>query len=267
MKNSGAIVAATLLAGAVATSASAGSVNITIENTSASGGFSFTPVWLALHNGGFDSYDGGALASGFPGLEEIAEAGDTGPISAAFTASPAGASGVQATLAEPNGAPVFSPGESASITLDTVDPTINRYFSYASMVVPSNDLFFANGNPFAHEVFDAAGNFNGAFEILIFGSDVNDAGTEVNDAAGGAAFSSNGGVSADESILVRNLFTDAGDEAYLASFLGSDTVDGGSISSVFGSGDLIARITVTPTPGAAAPLALAGMAGMIRRRR
>jgi len=259
------IVPAALAATAVA--AHAGNVTVTFENTQAQGGFSFTPVWFALHNGGFDSYDGGAPAANFPGITELAEDGVTGPISDAFDASAAGlAGGVQNVLADTTGAPVFSGGESSSITLDAGDTTVNRYFSYASMVVPSNDLFVANGDPFAHEIFDAAGNFTGPVEILIFGREVNDNGTELNDAAAGAAFSANGGDGIDEDNVVTNFFDNPGADDYLLSFVNSSTVDGGVITSTFGADDLIGRITIVPTPGAFAAFGLAGLATARRRR-
>ena len=66
----------------------------------------------------------------------------------------------------------------------TVDPNSasSQYFSFASMVIPSNDAFIANGDPMAHSVFDENGNFVGAsFLVMGTGSTVWDAGTEVND--------------------------------------------------------------------------------------
>lgn len=248
----------------------ASTIDITIENTQGAGGLSFTPFWVGLHNGGFDSYDGGASAAGFGGLEELAELGQTAPISAAFSASAAGlAGGVDTTLANSNAAPVFSPGETQTFTLDAVDATINRYFSYASMIVPTNDLFVANGNPFAHEIFDAAGNFNGPVTISIFGRDVNDAGTEVNDADNGAAFLD--GIdgqlgTAEIGAVVTNYFDIDTTGDYLDTLIGRTTVDGGLVSSRFSAGDLIARITIVPAPGTGT-LAGLGLLAVARRRR
>ena len=257
-----------LLCGLASSVAGAQDLSITIENTSPTGGFFFTPVWVAAHDGSFDSYDGGDFASAFPGITEIAEGGDTGPISDRFAASSAGlAGGVQTTVAGtdgPDGAPVYAPGESFSFNLNVGDSTVNRYFSYASMVVPSNDLFFANGNPMAHELFDAGGTFNGPMTIEIYGRDVNDNGTEVNNAFGGAAFSANGGADMDESFVIRDFFTDAGDEGYLMSFVGTDTAIGTTITNAFDGSTLIARITIVPAP---ASLMLLGGAGLMARRR
>jgi len=55
-----------------------------------------------------------------------------------------------------------------------------QYFSYASMILPSNDQFIGNGNPFAFTLFDAAGNYLGDQTIGVFGTDAYDAGTEQN---------------------------------------------------------------------------------------
>ena len=263
------IYAAIAAAAVGAPAALAGSISVTIENTQGADGLALTPFWIAAHNGGFDSYDGGASAAGFPGLEEIAELGMTGPISAAFAASAAGlAGGADTTVANGDGAPVFSGGESTTISFDVGDPTVNRYFSYASMVVPTNDLFVANGNPFAHEIFDAAGNFTGPVVIEIYGRDVNDAGTEVNDADNGAAFLSgiDGAAGAKETALVENYFDIDPDGSYLDSLLGRTTADGGTVGSRFGADDLIARITIVPAPGGTA-LAALGLLTMSRRRR
>ncbi len=244
-------------------------IDITIENTQPSGYFYFTPFWVASHNGGFDSYDGGDFAAGFPGITEIAEVGNTGPISAAFSASAAGAAGgAQDTITAvsgPGDAPVFGPGESQTVTLDIGDATVNRYFSYASMVVPSNDLFVANGNPLAHELFDAAGNFLGPVTINLFGSSVNDNGTETNSAVNDAAFSALDGQSLPENVVVRNFFTAPGDADYLDSFVGTQVATGDTITGAFGADTLIGRITITPEPGSLA--LLAGLLPLALRRR
>jgi hypothetical protein len=205
----------------------------------------------------------------FPGLTELAEGGDTGPISAAFAASPAGvAGGVDSTLTAtdgPDGAPVFAPGESSSILLDAGDATVNRYFSYASMVIPSNDLFFANADPMGVELFDAGGNFSGPVEILIYGRDVRDNGTEFNSAFNDAAFSANGGDRIPEDELIRPFFTDPGDQGYLDSFIGTQVATGATIESSFDSDSLIARITIVPAPASAGLLGMGGL--LIARRR
>jgi len=177
------------------------------------------------------------------------------------------AGGVDATItAGSMPPPVFSPGESASMLLDIGDATINRYFSFASMIIPSNDLFIGNGDPLAHMLFDAGGNFTGPITIEIRGSDVYDAGTEVDDAFGGAAFSANGGTSMDEFNDIARYFDIDPTGDYLSSFIGSETASGDIISSAFGPDDVIARVTIVPAPSALAVLGLGLVAGRRRRR-
>lgn len=261
--------------GAIAALAMTGSANaglttldITFENVLPAGSFSLTPFWTAFHDGSFDTYDGGAPAAGFPGITELAEDGLTGPISTAFGASPAAAAGGVdfTTEGDESGAPVFSPGESRTTTVQLFNTQVNRYFSYASMVVPSNDLFIGNGNPLAHEVFDAAGNFTGPVVIEVFAREINDNGTEVNNAAAGAAFSALGGEGIDESNNVTNFFDNDGASEYLLSFVGTTTADGNTVTSTFSEDNLVARITIVPAPGAFGVAGL-GVIAAIRRRR
>lgn len=154
---------------------------VTIENLAPEGGIYFTPVWLGFHNGSFDLFDPGGLASAE--LERLAEDGDGAALRAAFAAAVGGgAGGIDEVLTAPEGfagAPVFDPGDSASVHL-MVDSEVNRYMSFLSMVIPSNDAFMGNHNPHAIELFDAAGQFKGKKVITVLGSMVWDAGTELN---------------------------------------------------------------------------------------
>ena len=159
-------------------------IEVTITNTGPSDGVFFTPVWVGFHNGSFDSYDGGAPAA--PELERLAEDGNTAPISSVFggngtlEAIPTAQVGtrVQATL---GGGPIGS-GVSVSETFDLDLASANRYFSYASMVLPSNDYYVANGNPLAHDLSALDGASTGSSISFNIGlpNSVNDAGTEVN---------------------------------------------------------------------------------------
>ncbi len=171
---------------AAAPAAHAIQVRVSIENLAPPNGIILTPAWVAFHDGTFDTYDAGQPAStplGGDTLERLAEDGNTAPITAAFAASPAGvAGGIDATIATSTGIPPIEPGETASQTFNLDPSGINQYFSYVSMLIPSNDAFIANGNPLAHEIFDNAGNFLGA-DFFVLGQQTNDAGTEVNDEA------------------------------------------------------------------------------------
>ncbi len=124
-------------------------------------------------------YNGGQPASeplGGNEIESLAEDGNTGPISETFSLLTEGAPQVPG-VASPTGP--LSPGDKVSVTVN-LDPLNNRYFSYASMIIPSNDFFIANGNPLAHQIFDESGEFVGK-SFIVSGDESNDAGTEVND--------------------------------------------------------------------------------------
>ncbi len=187
------LTAAALAVGLLAATAHAAptSVTVTITNAAPAGGTFLTPLWVAFHDGSFDTYAAGAPVS--PGLERLVEDGSTNlprdplpSISEEFRASagsvaPGGlddALPANVGFARP-GFAVLAPGQTLTktFTLDGADPA-NRYFSYASMVIPSNDFFVASASPIP--IFDAAGNFVGA-DLSIAGSAVLDAGSEVND--------------------------------------------------------------------------------------
>ncbi|MEM9660903.1 MAG: spondin domain-containing protein [Planctomycetota bacterium] len=249
-------IAALLLAG----SASGQAVSVTFENLLPSGGTAFTPVFFGLSDGSFDLFDPGSPAS--LGLEEVAELGSTGTLAAEFAA--ADPSGLSATTST---GPIAG-GGSATVDFNVTDPAANRFLSFASMVVPTNDLFIGNGNNTGIEVFDAAGNFNGPITITIFGGQVWDAGTEVNNADDGAAFLQ--GIDATlgtpQGGNVELFFNDPGASAYLDSLVGRTTAPGFDILSTFDQGTPIAQITIVPTPATLALVPLAGLAAARRRR-
>ncbi len=148
-------------------------VTVTIENLAPTNGTNLTPLWVGFHNGLFDTYDRGAPVT--PGLESLAEDGSAALLGQEFDASTYG------QLDGVVGAAPIAPGRASSQTF-TLDPSQGNasYFSYASMILPSNDFFVSNGNPLAHRIFDEQGNFIGT-DFFILGSQVLDAGTEVND--------------------------------------------------------------------------------------
>jgi hypothetical protein len=214
-------------------------LQITIENLAPIGGLGETPFWVAAHDGNFEIGKAGQRASGFSGLEELAETGATGAIASRFkTSSP---NGFDKTITAPGGfagAPIFEPGELVTSTLDISDPSFNRYFSYASMVIPSNDAFIANLDPRGIELFNRAGQFLGARTLTIYGNQVWDAGTEVNNPTGGAAFTTGGGTSVDENGVIHK-------HEGLNNFIGATLPTGSKLLSAFGSMTPLARITLS----------------------
>ena len=217
-----------------------GGIEVTIENLAMVDGFSLTPFWIGLHNGSFDLFDHGVIAT--PGLEDLAEEGDASELENEFAVlGGVQVSGIGNADGFP-GAPVIEPGETASGVIGVANPQLHRFLSFASMVIPSNDAFVGNENPSSYRVFNTDGSFVGPITIEIFGADIWDAGTEVNDTMG-AAFSAIGGSATDEDGMVHP-------HPGLGNFEGSDTAAGNTIASgaAPGATDLVARITINEAP-------------------
>ncbi len=180
-KTTSTTVFATLFVTALAIQAEPYRVVVKIENTAPMNGTFQTPIWVGFHEGEFDTYNGNTPANSRPrpgslAMESLCEDGDTGAITDDFAALSAG---IDATLEGPDGP--IAPGVSVTgdFVLDSTNPD-HRYFSYASMIIPSNDFCISNGNPLAHPVFDDSGDFI-ASNFFVTGSETLDAGTEVND--------------------------------------------------------------------------------------
>ena len=252
-------LAGLVTAWAVMMGAEAATVKVSVENLGPAGGIFLTPVWVGFHDGSFDTYDLGSPASA--GLERIAEDGNPGPLGGEFAASGAGAAGGVV-----GGAPI-APGEvvSGMFELNAASPK-SRYFSFASMVIPSNDAFIANGNPTAWEIFDASGGFLGA-EFIVLGSMIRDAGTEVNSE-----------LPADTAFFGQSIpDTGTPEGAVVSTHPGFLAVGSGGIldAAMFGNGDFTAagyqvariRISAVPDLSSASGLLLLGSAGLLGLRR
>ncbi|WP_425093283.1 spondin domain-containing protein [Tropicimonas sp. S265A] len=184
--------------GLTAGAAQARTIEVTIENLSGTNGLYLTPFLAVFHDGTYTGFQVGTAAS--PELEDIAEEGIVGGEVAridtlgigARTAVATGQQGFGSVAGQP---PVLDAGEATSFLID-LDPMANSYFSFLSMVIPSNDTFVGNANPLAYELFDANGEFTNLATILVDGDDVWDGGTEENDGLG-AAFSAVGGTATD----------------------------------------------------------------------
>lgn len=238
--------------------ARAGLVSLTVTNEGNSS-FTLTPVWFGFDNGTFDLFTPGSAASG--SLEALAEEGAVGGLQTDF-----GGSGTQGVITAPGGfpgAPVIEPGESGSVTVD-VDMLQNRFLNFASMVIPSNDSFI--GTPAPIEIFDAGGNFVGGGNsrtLTIFGNQIWDAGTEVNNTFGSPFSGQPAAGQADENGVVRLLAPPG-----LDNFLNTATPIG-NITNLIVPGQAFATLTITavPEPSSMALLVFGVGSALLRRRR
>lgn len=146
-------------------------IRITVVNESSAGGIALTPVWAAFHDGSFDLFDVGGTADA--GLEALAEDGNFGPANGELLTADADA---QAEVVFGPRGPLLA-GDVGAINVD-VDGVSNGYLSLGAMILPSNDAFI--GNDDAIRLFDDAGEFLGTRVLEFDGTDIYDAGTEVN---------------------------------------------------------------------------------------
>ena len=219
---------------------SADMVQVIVTNNQPSNGFAISPVWAAAQDGTFTTFTNGTTASS--ALQSLAELGNSAGLAAGL-----GAQGVSTRVGS---APIIS-GQTFSSVLDVANPSVDRYLSVGAMVVPSNDFFFANQDPKSIALFDSNGHFNGPLTIQIFGSNVWDAGTEVNNINFGAAFIV--GDNATDHVaangLVSQVFGGPNDfSAYINSINGKATPAGYDIGHLISANDLIATIQITAVP-------------------
>jgi MYXO-CTERM domain-containing protein len=239
--------------------AHAASFQISVQNLAPANGIYLTPVWGAFHDGTYDLFNSGSAAS--MALERLAEDGNLTPLQMDFAANATGGVSGVAGMAP------IAPGATVSFIVN-LDPlsAATRHFSYASMVIPSNDAFVANGNPTAFPVFDLSGN-QLLTSFTVSGSSVWDAGTEVNDeVAANTAFlgqaAPDTGMAQGGLVTLHGGFNAPGTGGILdqAMFSAADFTQGGY---------QVAQITITPVPEPEewAAVGAAGLVGFAAWRR
>lgn len=243
-----------LAAAAMPAAAAIVDVTVTVQNLAPAASVSFAPLHLGFHGGHFDAFDLGGVAS--EPIVSVAEGGAGGAWQAAFAA--ADPTAVRGTVGG-----LLLPGATASLTL-RVDTSINRMFSFAGMVVPSNDFFIGNDDPLAYRVLDASGAL-ALSSITVSARDIWDAGSEVFDPAAAAFVGNNDARTAQGSVVALNF-------AELAAFNGLVTGAGYTFDSGLAAGTEVYRIgfavSPVPEPGSFAMLTagLLGIGYLARRR-
>jgi hypothetical protein len=250
-----AVVALAAAGAAFSAQAALVDVTVTVQNLAPANGIAFAPLHLGFHAGVFDAFNLGAVAT--TPIISVAEGGAGGAWQAAFAmADPTATRGTVGGL--------LLPGASSSLTL-TVDTGLNPWFSFAGMVVPSNDFFIGNDSPTEYRLFDAAGLL-AVPSITVRAGEIWDAGSEVFDPAA-AAFVGNNDLRTPQNSVVAFNF------AELAAFNGLTTGAGYVFNSGLSASSEVYRISFAvapvPEPGSLALLTagLLGIGWFAQRRR
>lgn len=249
-----AIGLATLLLGTAAGAANV-AVTVTVENLAPTNSISFAPLRLGFNNGTFDAFNLGQVA-GAP-IISVAEGGSGAAWLPAFAAADP-----TATIGSVDG--LLTPGQTRSATF-TVDTALNRFFTFGSMAVPSNDFFIGNDSPTEYQLFDAAGNLL-ISSIGQKASEIWDAGSEIFDPLAAAFVGTNSLRTPQNSVVSFNF-------AELAGFNGLTTGAGYVFNSALSADTDIYRISfavaAVPEPETYALMAagLFAVAWSTRRRR
>ena len=166
-----ALAAVSLAVAALGAQAAQVQVKVTLESLVPANGISFAPMHVGFGNGSFDAFNLGGVATA--PIITVAEGGSGSAWFPAFSA------------AEPNatlGTVAAMPLQPGGMFMNTfiVDSSVNRFFTFASMAVPSNDFFVGNDNPMEYELLGAAGNLKIA-SITVKAGEIWDAGSEAFD--------------------------------------------------------------------------------------
>lgn len=219
-------------------------LTVNVHNLANPTGVAVGGLHVGFHRGVFDGFNAGTEAG--TAIVPVAELGSGSAwLPALAAADPT------ATRGTVGG--VVLPGQSSSATF-VVNPLQNPFFSYAAMVVPSNDHFIGNDSPTALRLFNAAGEL-AITNLTLKASQIWDAGSETFDPAA-AAFVGNAALRTAEQGVVTTDF------AEFAKYDGLTTAAGYSFTSGLRADTDFYRIdfsaTQIPEPGAMT-LALTGL--------
>ncbi len=236
-------------------------IRVTVTNLLGPTSSAFSPVIASAHSGAVDQFNSGSAAS--PGVENVAELGATGAtLIAEILAQQPTAVAAPARNADNSFSPLFS-GATQSVVLSGLDPTDNRYFSYLSMFVTSNDTFIGNDNPLAIQLFDAGGNFV-ATGFTLIADRLWDAGSEVNGLFGSVFIQ---GQTPTDGVEEGGVVTPADFANGFDIFQGQTTAAGYAYAATFAADTPIISFAfeVVPEPTTAVLAALGALVACLRR--
>ncbi len=233
-------------------------VTINVENLAPANSVSFAPLRFGFNNGTFDAFNQGEVATA--PIISVAEGGSGSAWLPAFAAADPTAV-IGSTM---GGAVLPGATRSASFLINT---SLNPFFTFASMVVPSNDFFIGNDSPTEYRLFDMTGSLL-INSISLTASDIWNAGSEAFDPLNAAFLvGGNNSLRTPENGVVGFNFSE------LAGFNGLTTAAGYVFDSALTADTDIFRISFTvktvPEPVTVA-LMTAGLLGMgliVRGRR
>jgi len=151
-------------------------LKVSVQNLAPANSIAFAPLRMGFNSGAYDSFNEGEAASA--AIISIAEGGTGVDWFPAFLAADPAADFASAV---PDPAGPLLPGATGA-GMAIVDTDTNPYFTFASMVVPSNDYFIGNDSPTQYLLFDGMGKLNFS-EIVLTAADIWDAGSELDDPA------------------------------------------------------------------------------------
>ena len=230
-------------------------VSVNIENLAPANSVSFAPLHLGFNNGTFDAFNLGQV--GNAATVSVAEGGAGGAWQAAFAA--ADPTAVRGTI----GGPLF-PGASKSVSF-MVDSVLNPFFTFAAMVIPSNDFFIGNDAPTEYRLLNAAGALQ-INSITVKANEIWDAGSEVFDPAASAFVGSNSLRANQGSVVAFNF-------AEFFGYNGLTTAAGYTFNSQLAANTDVYRISFSAIPAVPEPERYAVMGagllavGALARRR
>ncbi len=231
-------------------------IRVTARNLSPMNSLTFAPLRVGFNNGTYDAFNNGQAPTA--PIISIAEGGSGADWFPAFAAADPTAT-LGTVISSPAG-PLL-PGASATATF-VVDPSVNRFFTFGSMVVPSNDYFIGNDSPTQYMLFNMQGQLN-ITTIIQRARDIWDAGSELDDAFGAAFLV---GSNNDDRIPQNGVV--GFDFEGLDVFNGLTTAAGYTFQRTVQANDPVYEISfeIIPAPGAAGLLAMGGLLAARRRR-